>query len=140
MTIERGMGLRSYVESGIPLDAEVNYDLLVSIFNPGSPLHDGAVVIQRNRIAAAACFLPLTVNTRVTKSLGTRHRAAIGLSEETDAVALVVSEETGWLSLVLDGKIEPNLETEQLKLRLEALMMRRRVGLASENEAREFSS
>ena len=82
----------------------------------------------------------MTVNTRVTKSLGTRHRAAIGLSEETDAVALVVSEETGWLSLVLDGKIEPNLEPEQLKLRLEALMMRRRVGLASENEAREFSS
>ncbi len=140
VAIERGMGLRSYVESGIPLDAEVNYDLLVSIFTPGSPLHDGAVVIQRNRIAAAACFLPLTVNARVTKNLGTRHRAAIGLSEETDAVALVVSEETGWLSLVLDGQIEPNLEPEQLKLRLEALMMRRRVGLASENEAREFSS
>ena len=134
------MGLRSYVESGIPLDAEVNYDLLVSIFNPGSPLHDGAVVIQRNRIAAAACFLPLTVNARITKELGTRHRAAIGLSEETDAVGLVVSEETGRLSLVLDGKIELNLEPEQLKFRLEALMMRRRVGLSSENEARAFGS
>ena len=125
VAIEREIGLRSYVESGIPLDAEVSYDLLVSVFRPGSPLHDGAVIIQQDRVAAAACFLPLTVSARVSKDLGTRHRAAIGLSEETDAVALVVSEETGRLSLVLDGQIEQDLESEQLRYRLEALMLHR---------------
>ena len=125
VAIEREIGLGNYVESGIPLDAEVSYDLLVSVFWPGSPLHDGAVVIQQDRVAAAACFLPLTVNPRVSKNLGSRHRAAIGLSEETDAVALVVSEETGLLSLVLDGQIEQDLEPDQLRYRLEALMLRR---------------
>ena len=125
VAIEREIGLGNYVESGIPLDAEVSYDLLVSVFRPGSPLHDGAVVIQQDRVAAAACFLPLTVNPRVSKNLGSRHRAAIGLSEETDAVALVVSEETGLVSLVLDGQIEQDLEPDQLRYRLEALMLRR---------------
>ena len=125
VAIEREIGLGNYVESGIPLDAEVSYDLLVSVFWPGSPLHDGAVVIQQDRVAAAACFLPLTVNPRVSKNLGSRHRAAIGLSEETDAVALVVSEETGLVSLVLDGQIEQDLEPDQLRYRLEALMLRR---------------
>ena len=140
VAIERGMGLRNYVESGIPLDAEVSYDLIVSVFRPGSPLHDGAVVIQRKRLAAAACFLPLTVNARVSKNFGTRHRAAIGLSEETDAIALVVSEETSHLSLVVDGRIEPNLELRQLKLRLETLMKRRSLGLVGEDKVGEFSS
>ena len=126
VAIEREIGLRNYVESGIPLDAAVSYDLLVSVFRPGSPLHDGAVIIQQDRVAAAACFLPLTVNPRVSKNLGSRHRAAIGLSEETDAVALVVSEETGRLSLVLDGQIEQDLEPDQLRYRLEALMLRRK--------------
>ena len=125
VALEREIGLRNYVESGIPLDAAVSYDLLVSVFRPGSPLHDGAVIIQQDRVAAAACFLPLTVNPRVTKNLGSRHRAAIGLSEETDAIALVVSEETGRLSLVLDGQIEQDLEPDQLRYRLEALMLRR---------------
>jgi len=125
VVIEREIGLRNYVESGIPVDAAVSYDLLVSVFRPGSPLHDGAVIIQQDRLAAAACFLPLTVNPRVSKDLGSRHRAAIGLSEETDAVALVVSEETGRLSLVLDGQIEQNLESNQLRYRLEALMLNR---------------
>ena len=125
VAIEREIGLRNYVESGIPLDAEVSYDLLVSVFKPGSPLHDGAVIIQQDRVAAAACFLPLTVNPRVGKDLGSRHRAAIGLSEETDAVGLVVSEETGRVSLVLDGQIEQDLEPEQLRYRLEALMLHR---------------
>ena len=125
VAIEREIGLRNYVESGIPLDAAVSYDLLVSVFRPASPLHDGAVIIQQDRVAAAACFLPLTVNPRVSKDLGSRHRAAIGLSEETDAVALVVSEETGRLSLVLDGQIEQDLEPEQLRIRLEALMLHR---------------
>ena len=123
MVIERGTGLRNYIESGIPLDSTVTYDLLVSIFQSDSPLHDGAVVLQENRVAAAACFLPLTVNPRLSKELGTRHRAAIGLTEESDAVALVVSEETGSVSLALDGQLERDLDAEQLRFRLEALML-----------------
>lgn len=126
VAIERDIGLRNYVESGIPLDATVSYDLLVTVFRPSSPMHDGAVVIQQDRVAAAACFLPLTVNPRVSKDLGTRHRAAIGLSEETDAIALVVSEETGQLSLVLNGQIEHGLDIDQLRYRLEALMLNRK--------------
>ena len=126
VAIERDIGLRNYVESGIPLDATVSYDLLVTVFRPSSPMHDGAVVIQQDRIAAAACFLPLTVNPRVSKDLGTRHRAAIGLSEETDAIALVVSEETGRLSLVLNGQIEHDLDIDQLRYRLEAFMLHRK--------------
>ena len=126
VAIERDIGLRNYVESGIPLDATVSYDLLVTVFRPSSPMHDGAVVIQQDRVAAAACFLPLTVNPRVSKDLGTRHRAAIGLSEETDAIVLVVSEETGRLSLVLNGQMEHDLEADQLRYRLEALMLDRK--------------
>jgi diadenylate cyclase len=93
IVIEREIGLRNYVESGIPLDAEVSYDLLTTIFQPSGPMHDGAVILQEDRIAAAACFLPLTVNPGLDRDLGTRHRAAIGLTEECDAVAVVVSEE-----------------------------------------------
>ena len=113
VVVERQIGLRNYVEGGIPLDAQISYDLLVTIFQPGSPLHDGAVIIQENRISAAACFLPLTVNPRLSKDLGTRHRAAIGLTEENDALAVVVSEETGGISLVLDGRIERNITPER---------------------------
>ena len=128
VAIEREIGLRNYIESGIPLDAELTYDLLVTIFQPGSPLHDGAVVIQEDRVAAAACFLPLTVNPRVGRELGTRHRAAIGLTEENDAVAVVVSEETGQISLALDGRIERGLTAERLRERLRSLIMQRRAG------------
>ena len=123
IVIERSVGLRNYIESGIPLDSTVTYDLLLSVFQPDSPLHDGAVIIQENRIAASACFLPLTVNPRLSKELGSRHRAAIGLTEESDAVALIASEETGKLSLALDGQIERDFEPEQLRFRLEALML-----------------
>ena len=123
IVIERTIGLRNYIESGIPLDSTVTYDLLLSLFQPDSPLHDGAVVLQENRIAAAACFLPLTVNPRLSKDLGSRHRAALGLTEESDAVALVASEETGTLSLALDGQIERGLDPDQLRFRLEALML-----------------
>ena len=123
IVIEREIGLRNYIESGIPIDSTVSYDLLVSIFQPGSPLHDGAVILQENRTAAAACFLPLTVNPVLGTQFGSRHRAAIGLTEESDAVALVVSEETGELSLALDGQIERNLDSDQLRLRLEALLL-----------------
>jgi diadenylate cyclase len=124
--IERQIGLRNYVEGGIPLDATISYDLLVTIFQPGTPLHDGAVIIQENRMAAAACFLPLTVNPRLSKDLGTRHRAAIGLTEENDAVAVVVSEETGWISVVLEGHIERNLTPDRLRVRLRQLLRPRR--------------
>ncbi len=126
VAIERDIGLRNYIESGIPLDAALTYDLLVTIFQPGSPLHDGAAILQDNRIAAAACFLPLTVNPRVSRELGTRHRAAIGLTEENDAVAVIVSEETGYISLALDGQIERNLTPDGLRDRLRTLVTLRR--------------
>lgn len=124
--IEREIGLRNYIESGIPLDATLTYDLLVTVFQLGSPLHDGAVILQENRIAAAACFLPLTVNPRIGRELGTRHRAAIGVSEESDALAVVVSEETGQISLALEGDIERRLGPEDLRRRLHELLSPRR--------------
>jgi uncharacterized protein (TIGR00159 family) len=115
VALEREMGLRSYIETGIALDAVVTYDLLVSIFHPATPLHDGAVVLQGNRVAAAACFLPLTVNPELSRTLGSRHRAAIGLTEDTDAVAIVVSEETGTISIVEGGRIRRGLDGPGLK-------------------------
>ncbi len=126
VAIEREIGLRNYIESGIPLDGTLTYDLLLTIFKPGSPLHDGAVVLQEGRVAAAACFLPLTVNPRLSRELGTRHRAAIGLTEESDAVAVVVSEETGTISIALDGQIERGLTPDQLRDRLRRLIQGRR--------------
>src|SRR5687767_14229555 len=124
--IEREIGLRNYIESGIPLDAALTYDLLVTIFRPGSPLHDGAVILQEGRIAAAACFLPLTVNPRLSRELGTRHRAAIGLTEESDATAIVVSEESGKISIALNGEIERGLTPDDLRARLRTLIQQRR--------------
>jgi diadenylate cyclase len=118
VVVERDMGLRSYIETGIGLDAYVTYDLLISIFNPGTPLHDGAVIIQGNRVAAAACFLPLTVNPQLSRELGSRHRAAIGVTEDTDALAVVVSEETGVISLVVSGNIRRSLDADRLKAAL----------------------
>ena len=118
IVIERRIGLRNFIESGIPLDARLTYDLLVSIFQPTSPLHDGAVIVQGDRVAAAACFLPLTVNPRLSRDLGSRHRAALGVTEENDSLAIVVSEETGRISLVIDGAIERNLDTDRLRARL----------------------
>ncbi|HEX4348353.1 MAG TPA: diadenylate cyclase CdaA [Vicinamibacterales bacterium] len=126
IAVERQIGLRNYIEGGIPLDAVLTYDLLVSIFQPASPLHDGAVIIQENRVPAAACFLPLTVNPKLSKELGSRHRAAIGLTEENDAVAIVVSEETGTISVVVGGEIERGFDAETLKARLRALVIQRR--------------
>ena len=128
MVVERQIGLRNYIEGGIPLDATVTYDLMATIFQPGSPLHDGAAIVQGDRVAAAACFLPLSVNPRVSRELGTRHRAAIGLTEENDAVAIVVSEETGIISLALAGDLEPGLTAATLRLRLRALLGGRRSG------------
>jgi diadenylate cyclase len=122
IAIERQIGLRNYIEGGIPLDAVMTYDLLVSIFQPASPLHDGAVIVHDDRIAAAACFLPLTVNPKLSKELGSRHRAAIGLTEENDSVAIVVSEETGAISLVFEGQIERELAPDALRVRLRTLI------------------
>jgi diadenylate cyclase len=126
IAVEREIGLRNYIESGIPLDAMLTYDLLVTIFTPGSALHDGAVIIQENRVAAAACFLPLTVNPQISRELGTRHRAAIGLTEEGDAVAVIVSEETGFISVAIDGRIDRRLSPDELRSRLRTLITLRK--------------
>lgn len=123
IAIERQIGLRNYIEGGIPLDAVVTYDLIVSIFQLKSPLHDGAVIVREDRVAAAACFLPLTVNPRLSKELGSRHRAAIGLTEENDSIAIVVSEESGKISIVVDGQIERGLTGDALKNRLRSLVI-----------------
>jgi diadenylate cyclase len=118
IVIEREIGLRTHIESGVPLDARLSYDLLATIFRPSAPLHDGAVIVQKDRIAAAACFLPLSMNPLLSTQLGTRHRAGIGITEETDAIAVICSEETGAISLATGGKIELHLTVEQLRERL----------------------
>jgi diadenylate cyclase len=122
IAVERQVGLRAYAELGVPMEAVVSAELLGSVFQPGSPLHDGATLIQGNRITAAGCFLPLSRNLGLSRTLGTRHRAAVGLSEETDAVVVVVSEETGVISLAVDGVIERGLGTERLQERLATLL------------------
>ncbi len=122
IVIERSIGLRNYIESGISLEANLTYDLLVSIFQSSSPLHDGAVIVQGDRVAAAACFLPLTTNPRLNREMGSRHRAAIGVTEENDAVAIVVSEETGKISVVEDGGLEHIPDADRLRERLKAVV------------------
>jgi diadenylate cyclase len=115
MVIERDTSLKDFVEIGTPLDAKVSKELLISIFHPASPIHDGAVVIRGNRVVAAGCFLPITLSPEVSKAMGTRHRAGLGLAEETDAVVIVVSEETGMISLAVGGKLETNLDMARLR-------------------------
>ena len=115
IVVQRLQGLRNYVESGIVLDARVSYDLLVNVFNPETPLHDGAVIVQGDRLAAAACFLPLTQKANLSKEFGTRHRAALGISEETDALAVVVSEETGRISVAIGGELIRDLDAKNLR-------------------------
>jgi diadenylate cyclase len=126
VVLERDIGLRSFIESGVPLDACMSRDLLMTIFHPGSALHDGAVIIQGDRIAAAACFLPLTVKPALARHLGTRHRAAIGVTEETDCLSLIVSEETGRISVAEGGEIEANVNLKRLERRISAHIMRGR--------------
>ena len=118
IVLERSAGLGHYAELGVPLDALVSSDLLESLFHPYSPLHDGAVVVQGVRVVAAGCFLPLSRNPELGRKLGTRHRAALGLSEETDAVVLVVSEESGRISLAVAGQMESPLDRGVLRRRL----------------------
>jgi diadenylate cyclase len=135
IVVERGVNLRNVIEGGVKMDAELSYDLLVTIFNPATPLHDGAVVIRGHRAAAAACFLPLTLNPLLSKDLGTRHRAAIGITEDTDAVAVVVSEETGLISFVQAGQIRRGLDGTRLRAAiLDALEPRAREAVGEETK------
>lgn len=124
IVIEREIGLRTFIESGVPLDANLSYDLLVTIFRPSAPLHDGAVIVQKGRIAAAACFLPLSMNPVLSTQSGTRHRAGIGITEETDAISVIVSEETGSISLAVAGAIERDITVEYLRERLSEVLRR----------------
>jgi diadenylate cyclase len=120
VVLERDIGLRTFVESGVRLDAEISADLLLSIFYPGGALHDGAVIIQKDRIGSAACFLPLTTNPAEPANLGTRHRAAIGITEESDCLSLVVSEETGDMSVASFGEIHRRLSLREVDERVNA--------------------
>lgn len=115
IAVERGVGLRNYVERGIEIDALFTPELIDSIFYPGNPLHDGAIIMRGSRVVAAGCLFPLTENPDVSKRLGTRHRAGIGLSEETDALVIVVSEETGKVSVALKGELLQDLSRDQLE-------------------------
>jgi diadenylate cyclase len=127
VVIERDIGLRSFIESGVILEACLSRDLLLTIFKEGSPLHDGAVIVRGDRVAAAACFLPLTVQPTLARSLGTRHRAAIGVTEETDCLSLVVSEETGRISVAALGEIEMDVSADRLEQRVtDHLILKRR--------------
>jgi len=122
IVIERNVGLRNFIDTGVQLDAKLSYDLLVTIFNPATPLHDGAVIIQSERLAAASVFLPLTKNPSVSREMGTRHRAAIGITEGTDAISIVASEETGLVTFVSGGNAIRNIDTATLrKLLLDAM-------------------
>jgi diadenylate cyclase len=120
IVLERDIGLRTFVESGVHLDADISADLLLAIFRPGGALHDGAVIVQKDRISAAACFLPLTTNPTVPVNLGTRHRAAIGITEESDCLGVVVSEETGDMSVAAFGEIHWRLSLREIDERINA--------------------
>jgi diadenylate cyclase len=137
IVLERDIGLRTFVESGVRLDARISRDLLLSIFQPGLPLHDGAVVVQNDRIAAAACFLPLTTNPVFRSEMGTRHRAAIGITEETDCLSLVVSEETGRISVAAGGDLKQGLSIAEVERRINLHFGVRRPAAA---HADEFSA
>ena len=115
IVIERNVGLKGIIDAGVKLDADLSYDLMVAIFNPAAPLHDGAIVVRGDRIAAASCFLPLSLNPKLAKDLGTRHRAALGVTEDSDAAAIVVSEETGLISFVHAGRIKRALDATRLR-------------------------
>jgi diadenylate cyclase len=122
IVFERDVGLKTYIESGVRLDSRLTYDLLVTIFNPHAPLHDGAAIVSNNRVAAGSCFLPLTQNPLLSRELGTRHRAAIGITEDSDACAVTVSEETGSISFALGGGISRHLDGPKLRLLLQQAM------------------
>lgn len=134
IVLERDIGLRTFIESGVRLDARISRDLLLSIFQPGLPMHDGAVIVQNNQVAAAACFLPLTTNPTLSRKLGTRHRAAIGITEETDCLSLVVSEQTGRLSVAAYGELIQGLSVQELAERIDRHFGVRRPGAVQIDE------
>ena len=137
IVIERDIGLRTFIESGVPMDALVSRDLLLAIFEKGQALHDGAVIVQKERVSAAACFLPLTMNPSVSLQLGTRHRAAIGITEESDCVSVVVSEERGDVSVAAGGAIEKCADLKRVRERLLAHFGAAPESAATEPEAAE---
>ena len=126
IVLERDTDLTTIVEMGTELDAKVTKEILISIFLPYSPIHDGAAIIRSGRLTAAGCFLPLTLSSNISKSLGTRHRAAVGLTEESDAVVVVVSEETGEISMVVNGAIENNADAPALRKTLSDIFVRKK--------------
>jgi diadenylate cyclase len=140
IVIERNVGLRGIVEAGVQLDAELSYDLIVAIFNPAAPLHDGAIIVRGDRIASASCFLPLSLNPMLSKDLGTRHRAALGITEDSDAVAIVVSEETGLISFVRAGRIKRALDATRLRAAIFQTIEGRDAGPAKFNSSRTAES
>jgi diadenylate cyclase len=115
ITIEREDGLNNYAEGGIKINSDISSDLISTIFWPGTPLHDGAVIVQEVKITAAGCLFPLTENENISKSCGTRHRAGIGITEETDAISIIISEETGLVSVAEGGKLNENVTPEELR-------------------------
>ncbi|WP_409252567.1 diadenylate cyclase CdaA [Bacillus sp. SCS-153A] len=119
LSIERETGLSEYIETGIPIHSKISSELLINIFIPNTPLHDGAVILQKQQIAAAACYLPLSESPFISKELGTRHRAALGISEVTDSITIIVSEETGSISVTMNGDLKRDVSVEDLKLILE---------------------
>lgn len=137
IVMERDIGLRTFVESGVPIDSQVTRDLLLAIFHPGAPLHDGAVIVQGGRVAAAACFLPLTMNPELSSKLGTRHRAAIGITEEADCLSIIVSEERGAISIASHGEIESDVTPERLAEALGAAAPRKSPAQAGGSRVRE---
>lgn len=140
IVIERTVGLKGIVDAGVRLDAELSYDLIVAIFNPPSPLHDGAIIVRGDRIASASCFLPLSLNPMLSKDLGTRHRAALGVTEDSDAVAIVVSEETGLMSFVRAGRIRRALDATRLRAAIFQAIEGRDVATSSVNSAHTSES
>ena len=115
ITIEREDGLGNYIESGIEINSNITSDLISTIFWPGTPLHDGAVIVQEVKIAAAGCLFPLTESDNISKSCGTRHRAGIGITEETDALSIIISEETGLVSVAVGGTLKEDITPEELR-------------------------
>ena len=133
ISIERETGLSEYIETGIPMNSDITSELLINLFIPNTPLHDGAVIVQKNRIAAAACYLPLSESPFISKELGTRHRAALGISEVTDAITIIVSEETGAISLTANGDLHRNLSLEDFEVKL------RRIWFGAEQQPADSS-
>ena len=135
IVVERNVGLRNFVETGTRIDAKVSAELLVTLFSPGSPLHDGAVILREDAVVAAACILPLSANPRTAAMFGTRHRAALGLTEETDAAVVVVSEQTGGISVAFRGKLKQQLSEGELRSELARIFRVRAEEEAAQGEA-----